>query len=200
MIHFFNTVLGKIFFEVAVFRLKRSQNLKMDYGLVKLNIDSILDRKFMLPDKIIFSILCIEDRRFNSHLGVDFYSIIRAMKNYFVLNRLEGASTIEQQFVRSITGNKRISFKRKVDEICLALLLGNEYKKNEILTSYLLTYKFNNIQGIEKLCQTEKIKLKKISRFEAASIAARLKYPCLTKGIYIKYLKRVRTIEIKQWQ
>ena len=55
-----------------------------------------------IPKKIIYSFLSSEDKNFFKHPGVDAKGVIRAFKNNIFniikSNRLEGASTITQQF------------------------------------------------------------------------------------------------------
>jgi len=146
---------------------------------------------------LIQSVLAIEDKRFYKHKGVDIYSLLRAIFRYFFNNRLEGASTITQQLVRNITGDKEIRLKRKMKEIIFAVLVSKKFSKNEILTSYLNTYPFGKYLGISALCMKKKYDITDLSPIQAAEIAAMLKYPTLNRRSYIKYLKRVRIVEIK---
>ena len=60
-----------------------------------------------------------EDRRFLRHCGFDPAAIARAAF-WTLRGRLQGASTIEQQLVRTITGEKQIRTTRKIREILLA--------------------------------------------------------------------------------
>lgn len=50
---------------------------------------------------------------------------------------------------------------------------------------------------IISFCNYENYNLDNLSVNQAAEIAARFKYPILRKTNYVKYLKRVRIIEIK---
>jgi len=79
----------------------------------------------------------------------------------------------------------------------LAVLISMEFSKNEIMFAYLNTYNFNNCVGVCSLCSMENYDIENLSYNDAAQIAARFKYPSITKSNYIKYLKRVRTIEKK---
>lgn len=78
----------------------------------------------------------------------------------------------------------------------LATLIDKEFSKTEIIYAYLETYRFGNFIGIIELCKNENYKINSLSHYEYAQIAARLKYPTINKLNYIKYLKRVRTVEI----
>ena len=199
MINAINYIAAKLFIEIANFRLKKNKLFKLNFDLINSKINSISEYNSLLPKQIIKSVVSIEDRRYFNHFGVDLYSICRAIFKYFISNRIEGASTIEQQLVRSITNERQISINRKFNEICLAVLISKKYDKIRILSYYLITYQFYNIIGIERLCLEEKLNLQHISNYEAASVAARLKYPKIHENNYIKYLKRVGTIEIKNY-
>ncbi len=107
-----------------------------------------------LPPLFVESIICIEDRRFFQHRGIDLKGIARAFFTN-LLNRkiLEGASTITQQLVRQITLKKRKSYLRKFHEIYLSLLLEKSLSKQQILEFYLNTcylgkFDLQNIHGI----------------------------------------------------
>ena len=72
-----------------------------------------------VDQKLINAIVATEDARFYDHSGVDYYGVVRALINNLTGGRLEGASTITQQFVRNtILSNEmdEISIKRKVRE------------------------------------------------------------------------------------
>ena len=58
-------------------------------------------------------------------------------------------------------------------------------------------YEFENRMDLERLCQNENYNLNNLTNNEACQIAARFKYPYLIESNYCRYLKRVRTIEIK---
>lgn len=82
-----------------------------------------------------------EDHRYRLHYGIDPIAIIRAAFNIVIRKRLEGASTIEQQYVRTCTGHKAISFTRKLEEASIAVLLSLISNKTDIAYSYL-TYAY----------------------------------------------------------
>lgn len=142
------------------------------------------------------SIILIEDRRFVDHMGVDFYSITRAIYRYLFKNKIEGASTITQQLVRLITNQREIKISRKIKEIILASLIENEFTKEDILKIYVLKYNFNNCVGLHTFSVAAGYKTYDLTNIEIFQILARLKYPSINQSNYIRYLKRVRTIEI----
>ena len=106
-----------------------------------------------VDQKLINAIVATEDARFYDHSGVDYYGVVRALINNLTGGRLEGASTITQQFVRNtILSNEmdEISIKRKVREAYIAMQLEEMYSKDEILLMYLNTVNFGaGAYGVE---------------------------------------------------
>lgn len=96
--------------------------------------------------------IAIEDRDFFKHGGFDTRGIMRAAVNNFTGGQTQGASTITQQLVRLTqkdVGNEQ-TYKRKVKELILSVELERSYSKGEILTGYLNTAPYGNVQyGVE---------------------------------------------------
>jgi len=90
-----------------------------------------------LPDVFINALVSAEDRRFLFHPGVDPVAICRALYKTCSLKRLEGASTIEAQLFRVVTGRREISLSRKLQEIIAAVVISVLRKKREIAVAYL---------------------------------------------------------------
>lgn len=98
-------------------------------------------------EKIISSILLVEDRDFFHHKGVCFRALLRAfIKSY------GGASTINMQLVRTITDRRELTIKRKIRECILSLIIDHRFKKREIIDAYLACAYFGvNIYGVNQL-------------------------------------------------
>ena len=94
------------------------------------------------PEVLLDAVMAIEDRRFNSHIGIDPIGIARAAVGY-VTNAGEivgGGSTITQQLVKlSVfsTLQEDQTLERKAQEAWLALQLERELSKEQIMTYYL---------------------------------------------------------------
>lgn len=194
MIRILNYLTGYTVRIAAVIKLKTSDSHKNKFIFIKTKVAEVNKKKMEFSQQLINSIVIIEDRRYFQHLGIDFYSILRAGYKNGTTKRIEGASTIIQQLVRNTIEEREISVKRKVNEILLATLINKEFTKEEILIAYLGTYKFVNTVGVFNFCSKENYDINHLSLNEIAEIAARFKYPSITKSNYINYLKRVRTI------
>jgi penicillin-binding protein 1B len=93
----------------------------------------------LIPRHMVQAVLAIEDKRFYEHPGIDPIRIvgaivtnIRGTKRYLV-----GASTITQQLVKNFFLTPEKSFKRKLQEQWLAVVLETRASKDEILELYL---------------------------------------------------------------
>ena len=118
-----------------------------------------------------------EDERFYEHKGVDPAGIARALFVNATGGRVEGASTITQQFVRNTLLADEMqdrTLKRKVREAYLALQVEKQYSKDEILMMYLNTINYGDgAYGIESAAQHYFSKsAKDITKEEAAVLAA----------------------------
>lgn len=172
-----------------------SPTFKIKYISIKLEISQINRKKKYIPRNLIESVLIIEDKRFFHHYGIDVYSIFRSLYKNINSKNLQGASTIEQQLVRSITNDRQIKNVRKIKEIMYSLLLNKEFSKYEIIYAYFEICSFGNCRGITELCKKENYNIANLSDLDSAQIAARFKYPSINQRNYIRYLKRVRKIE-----
>jgi penicillin-binding protein 1A len=92
-----------------------------------------------VPKIVINSFLVAEDKNFYNHIGIDFTSIIRAVKRNInnIGGRPEGASTITQQVAKNFFLSREVSYKRKIKEVLLALRIEQILDKNRILELYL---------------------------------------------------------------
>lgn len=82
-------------------------------------------------------VLVLEDRRFMKHCGFDLRSVAREIIRALFGQRHGGASTIDMQFVRTATGYRERTIKRKIYEMILSVIIQYRYNKIVILRSYL---------------------------------------------------------------
>ncbi len=91
-----------------------------------------------IPQVMIDAMVAVEDRRYESHLGVDPIGIARSVKVRLERGRwAQGGSTITQQLARNIFLNNSRTFGRKGREILLALAMERKFSKDQILELYL---------------------------------------------------------------
>ena len=83
--------------------------------------------------------VAIEDERFYKHSGFDIKSTSRAAFDYILKQDGRGASTITQQLIKNITGDKDATPTRKVQEILRAVNLEKKYTKEQVLELYMNT-------------------------------------------------------------
>lgn len=82
-------------------------------------------------------VIVLEDRRFFRHCGVDIRSVVRELIRLLTFRTHGGASTIDMQFVRTVTGYKEPTLRRKLYECVLATIIQRRYSKIQILRAYL---------------------------------------------------------------
>ncbi len=93
-----------------------------------------------IPDNMINATVAIEDKRFFEHQGVDWRRTIRACgAMFFGSGDTFGGSTITQQLIKNLTGDKDVTVRRKLQEIFRALQFERKYTKEEIIEWYLNT-------------------------------------------------------------
>lgn len=125
-------------------------------------------------------VIVLEDRRFFLHSGFDLKSFIRELiKSITTLRFKGGASTIDMQFVRTVTGYRARTLKRKIYEIFLAFIINNRYSKRVILHSYMChAYLGTGLTGIEQAARkTFKKDISSLTELESAMVASMLLTP-----------------------
>ncbi len=133
-----------------------------------------------IPDHVQKAFIAIEDERFQRHFGFDIIGSLRAAyANFRAGEIVQGASTITQQLAQNAFLTPETTFKRKIQEIWLALQLERRYGKEEILEMYLNRIYFGNgAYGIEAAAQTYFDKsVDEISIAEAAMLAGAVRSP-----------------------
>jgi penicillin-binding protein 1B len=90
-----------------------------------------------LPKVLVDAVLASEDRRFFSHKGVD---PIRILKALFIDIRaggtVQGASTLTQQFVKNYFLTPERTWRRKLTDAYMSILLEQRFTKREIFELY----------------------------------------------------------------
>lgn len=91
-----------------------------------------------IPTVLKQAVVASEDRRFYDHRGIDTKSVLRALWADLTSGHYaQGASTMDQQYVRLVYGSNARSLNRKVHEAILAGRVDAQLSKDEILYGYL---------------------------------------------------------------
>lgn len=91
-----------------------------------------------MPRLLPKAFIAAEDARFYQHIGVDGWSILRAViHNIRSGHRGQGGSTITQQVARSLLLSREKTYLRKIREAILAYRIDRSLTKDEILQIYL---------------------------------------------------------------
>ena len=100
--------------------------------------DRIVLKPDQIPDLFRKAVMAAEDRRFYEHGAIDYWGILRAVREDFgKKGRVQGASTIEQQLAKHLIGDFSRTLDRKLLEAFVAVRLEQHYSKDEILNYYV---------------------------------------------------------------
>lgn len=108
-----------------------------------------------IPQPYIDALLSAEDAQFYSHHGVSIKGLMRAFSQILMSGDIQGGgSTITMQVARNFFLTKRQEFKRKFNEILLALRIERELSKEQILELYVnVIFLGNRAYGIQAAAQ-----------------------------------------------
>jgi penicillin-binding protein 2A len=133
-----------------------------------------------LPKHVGDAVVAIEDERFYEHRGFDMKGIARAFFSNLLSGRITGGgSTLTQQLTKNALLSPEKTYKRKIEELFLAVKIEKVYEKDEILQMYLNQVYFGSGswgvgQAAKKYFNKE---IGNISISEAATLAALLQAP-----------------------
>ena len=133
-----------------------------------------------IPDYVSHAVIAIEDRRFMEHKGFDIIGMSRAfLKNLFSGTITGGGSTITQQLTKNALLSPEQTYRRKIEELFLAVEIEKHYTKNEILNMYLNQVYFGSgAWGIDQAALEYFNKdIRNVTISEAAMLAGLLQAP-----------------------
>lgn len=131
-----------------------------------------------VPEIFVDAVFVAEDHRNKLHPGIDVIAMFRAVWVRMYLGQVQGASTIEQQFVRVVTGRHDRTIRRKFREQMLALMLVRRTPKRRIASAYLaIAFYGSDTVGLDGLRHKFGKNLSKVSFNQALGFVAQLKYP-----------------------
>ena len=140
------------------------------------SIDDIADDS--IPTVFLSALVAAEDKRNALHPGVDPIGIARAIYARLAYGKLQGASTIEQQFVRVVMNRYEVTIRRKIREQLLAIAISRRRRKELISYAYLgiahYGYGLSGKSGLHAICGSN---LELCSLRTICEAISRLKYP-----------------------
>ncbi|PJF42112.1 MAG: hypothetical protein CUN55_10475 [Phototrophicales bacterium] len=158
-----------------------------------------------IPDVVIYATIALEDDSFYENSGVDFSSILRALRDNLLQGEIvSGASTITQQVVRNLLFDEQRRYEqsitRKIDEALLAITLTRRMSKDDILELYLNEINYGNgAYGIEAAAQVYFGKsARDLQLHEAALLVGIPQSPSLLDPLSSDPLKRQAILQRQQ--
>jgi penicillin-binding protein 1B len=100
--------------------------------------DRIIVTPAEVPALLPAALKAVEDRKFDSHHGVDPEAVVRAMWVDLRSHQIaQGGSTLTQQLVKSYFLNSRQTMGRKVREALMAIALEAHFTKSDLMNAYI---------------------------------------------------------------
>ena len=100
--------------------------------------DRLLLAENEVPQRLIDTLIAVEDRGFFEHSGLSPMAILRALlANLKAGKAVQGGSTLTQQLAKNLFLTPEKSLLRKINEAFMALLLELRFSKQTIITAYI---------------------------------------------------------------
>ncbi len=147
-----------------------------------------------MPEDLINATITAEDRKFYSHNGINYLSIVRSMyENIKCGCKAQGASTLTQQMVRNVILTLDKTYTRKFKEILLSYAVEGKFTKDEILELYLNQIGYGSVNyGVQAASQAYFDKdVSELTLAESATLAAMPKQPT-------RYLRNPDLLKIRR--
>jgi len=109
-----------------------------------------------IPDYMKWATIAVEDKDFYKHPGFSIKRIVKSIWEDIIHGgKVQGASTITQQFIKNAVLTSEKSYSRKIREIVLAYQLERKFTKDQILQLYLNEIPYgSSAYGVEAASQT----------------------------------------------
>ena len=100
--------------------------------------DRIVVAPAEVPPLLPAALKAVEDRKFDTHHGVNPLAILRALFVNVRAGQVEqGGSTLTQQLVKSYFLDSRRTLRRKLEEAIMAFILESRFEKADIMNAYI---------------------------------------------------------------
>jgi len=152
----------------------RQRGIRRDFAICR----RVLSERTVVPTHFVELLIISEDHRSRWHLGVDPLAIIRVLVKNCYSRTTGGASTIEQQFVRTVLSRYEKTFARKLHEQLVATLLACTISRDLIAKKYLeIAYFGTGKVGVHSFEKIFGCPLQNFDMQQVIGVMARLKYP-----------------------
>ncbi len=133
----------------------------------------------LMPANLKNAFIDIEDQRFYEHNGIDIKRTLGAVQELVLGDGSYGGSTITQQLIKNVTGDRDTTIQRKITEIFRAITLTEKKTKDEVLEMYLNTISLSRgCYGVQAAANYYFDKdVSELSLVECAALAAIPKSP-----------------------
>ena len=144
-----------------------------------------------LSQYTINAFIAYEDKNFYKHKGFDIPRMIKSFfSNIFTMSFSQGASTITQQYARTVFLSNKKTLTRKIKEAYYTSKLEKKYTKNQILEGYLNSiYLGHGCYGIDAASNYYFNKSSKDLTLDEAATLASLPSSPTSSSPYIDYNK-----------
>jgi penicillin-binding protein 1A len=168
-----------------------------------------------MPPHLVQAFIAAEDWNFFNHSGISWKGIARSMLvNLYHFRIVQGASTITQQLVKLLFFDMQRTFNRKIKEQVWALLVEQQFTKEQILQTYLNHIYFGcGIYGVEAASQRFWGKhAADVTIDEAAVLAAIVRSPAHycpilcplssqgRRNVILSQMKKLNFIDVAQYE
>jgi penicillin-binding protein 1A len=155
--------------------LARDGTVFADYAIQR---RMVVSKKDISP-YVIDAVVATEDASFYQHGGVDPKAVARAIyKDVTTGRKAEGASTLTMQLARQVFLTPEKSWRRKINEVFLAIEIEKSFTKDQIFEMYANQVYLGDVYGVEAAARHYFGKhAKDLSIPEAAMIAGMIQRP-----------------------
>ncbi|WP_160311573.1 transglycosylase domain-containing protein [Streptacidiphilus melanogenes] len=140
--------------------------------------------------------LAAENADFYHDSGVDPTGIVRSLVNMVQGHQLQSGSTITQQFVKNSYLSQRPTIGRKLQELLIAVKIGDVYTKPQIFTGYLNTSYFGrDAYGLDAAARAYYgVGTSELTVSQGAFLAATVNEPSLYQNVDSDARARVKAV------
>jgi len=130
--------VSRLYYDNSEVNTVRLEPVLIDRIVPESKEDRVLVSLENVPEKLLDTLLLVEDRDFYFHAGISPLGILRALyKNIRAGRTVQGGSTLTQQLVKNMFLTRQKTMWRKVNEAIMALILEYRYSKDQLLEAYI---------------------------------------------------------------